>query len=211
MPKQKKKLTSAQKAAKKKKRKEYMTIFLNGKQKRVKRPATIDGMDVDEFIKRNADPIWLHQNEMWEYIENEDDDFSALDDEDENEELSLVDMKMHLSRVFVSEDGDYYQVVFEDQSPDANQDEPDGKYFLIQRQFEFPDGGRIYIESDNQNYIGHFSVVKARINPKSFSLTLGRKKSFTIDVSFETSSEEYAEVKRILGVMIPNIEVIENS
>jgi len=24
---------------------------------------------VDEFIRQNADPIWLHQNEMWEYIE----------------------------------------------------------------------------------------------------------------------------------------------
>jgi hypothetical protein len=23
-------------------------------------------MDVDEFILRTADPIWLHQNEMWE-------------------------------------------------------------------------------------------------------------------------------------------------
>ncbi len=48
-----------------------MTIFLNGKQKRVKRPATIDGMDVDEFIRQNADPIWLHQNGMWEYMEPE--------------------------------------------------------------------------------------------------------------------------------------------
>ncbi len=45
-----------------------MTIFINGKQKRVKRPPAIDGMDVDEFTCRNADPIWLHQNEMWEYI-----------------------------------------------------------------------------------------------------------------------------------------------
>jgi 16S rRNA U516 pseudouridylate synthase RsuA-like enzyme len=79
MPKQKKKLTPAQKAAKKKRKKEYMTIFLNGKQKRVKRPVTIEGMDVDEFIRRNADPIWLHQNEMWEYIDNEDNDpFSML-------------------------------------------------------------------------------------------------------------------------------------
>jgi hypothetical protein len=25
-------------------------------------------MDPDEFIRRNADPIWLHQNEMWEYM-----------------------------------------------------------------------------------------------------------------------------------------------
>jgi len=45
-----------------------MTIFINGKQKRVKRPPTINGTDVNEFIYRNADPIWLHQNEMWEYM-----------------------------------------------------------------------------------------------------------------------------------------------
>ena len=40
-----------------------------GKQKRVKRPPTIDGMSVEEFLRRNADPIWLHQNEMWEYMD----------------------------------------------------------------------------------------------------------------------------------------------
>ena len=71
MAKKKLKLRAAQKADKKRRRKEYMTIFVNGKQKRVKRPATIDGMDVDEYIRRNADPIWLHQNEMWEYMVDE--------------------------------------------------------------------------------------------------------------------------------------------
>ena len=59
-----------------------MTIFINGKQKRVKRPPTIDGMDVDEFIRRNADPIWLHQNEMWEYMEPEPEDEYEAKDED---------------------------------------------------------------------------------------------------------------------------------
>ena len=66
MTKHKRKLTAAEKAEKKQRQKEYMTIFVKGKQKRVKRPQTIDGMDVDEFIRRNVDPIWLHQNEMWE-------------------------------------------------------------------------------------------------------------------------------------------------
>ena len=66
---QKKKLTPAQKAAKKQRAKEYMTIFINGKQKRVKRPETIDGLDVYEFIRRNADPIWLLQEGMWELID----------------------------------------------------------------------------------------------------------------------------------------------
>jgi hypothetical protein len=68
MAKRKRKLTAAEKAEKKRRQNEYMTIFINGMQKRVKRPPTIDGMDVDEFIGRNADPIWLHQNEMWEYM-----------------------------------------------------------------------------------------------------------------------------------------------
>lgn len=70
MAKQKRKLTPAEKAEKKRRREQYKTIFINGKQKRVKRLPIIDGMDVDEFIRRNADPIWLHQNEMWEYMEN---------------------------------------------------------------------------------------------------------------------------------------------
>ena len=75
MTKIKKKLTNAQKRAKKaakvERQKKYMWVFMNGKQVRVKRPPTIDGVDVDEFIERNADPIWLHQNEMWEYIHTE--------------------------------------------------------------------------------------------------------------------------------------------
>ena len=69
MAKCKRKLTAAEKRARKIRRKEFMTIFVHGKMKRVKRPPTIDGMDVDEFIRRNADPIWLHQNEMWELID----------------------------------------------------------------------------------------------------------------------------------------------
>ena len=68
MAKSKRKLSAAEKAEKLRRQKEFMTIFVNGKQKRVKRPPTVDGMDVDDFILRNADPIWLHQNEMWEYM-----------------------------------------------------------------------------------------------------------------------------------------------
>ncbi len=68
MSKTKRKLTPEQKAAKRQRRKEFMTIFVNGKQKCVRRPPTVDGMPLDEFITKNADPIWLHQNEMWEYI-----------------------------------------------------------------------------------------------------------------------------------------------
>jgi len=71
MPKRRRKLTPREKAEKKRRRREYMIIFVNGRQKRIKRPPTIDGMDVDEFIRANADPTWLHQNELWEYMDVE--------------------------------------------------------------------------------------------------------------------------------------------
>jgi hypothetical protein len=71
MPKQKRKLTPAQRKAKKKRRAETMIVFLNGKQKRVPRPRTIDGLSEEEFIRRNADPIWLHQNERWDLIRDD--------------------------------------------------------------------------------------------------------------------------------------------
>jgi len=64
----KRKLTAAEKAAKKKRRLEFMTIFINGKQKRVKRPPTIDGIPVEEFVRRNADALWYHQNEEYEEL-----------------------------------------------------------------------------------------------------------------------------------------------
>jgi len=68
MSRRKRKLTAKEKAEKRRRRLEFMTIFVNGKQKRVRRPPTIDGMPVDEFIARNADPVWLAQNEMWEEL-----------------------------------------------------------------------------------------------------------------------------------------------
>ena len=60
MPKPKK-LTNAQKRAKKvakaERQKKYKWVFMNGKQVRIKREPTIDGMNIDEYIRNNADPI----------------------------------------------------------------------------------------------------------------------------------------------------------
>ena len=75
MSKLKKKLTTAQKRVRKKikeeNQKKYMWVFLNGKQVKIKRPLMIEGIDAEEYIQRNADPLWLHQNEMWEYIKKD--------------------------------------------------------------------------------------------------------------------------------------------
>jgi len=65
----KRQLTAQQKAEKERRAREYMTVFIRGKQKRVKRPPMIDGISVEEFIRNNADSLWYHQNEMWDEIE----------------------------------------------------------------------------------------------------------------------------------------------
>ena len=74
MAKPKRKLTAAERRARRERKRKYMTIFINGKQKRVPRPPEIDGLPAEEFIARNADPIWLHQNEMWELMAPDDED-----------------------------------------------------------------------------------------------------------------------------------------
>jgi hypothetical protein len=66
------KRTSAEKWARREQKRKFTTIFINGKQKRVARPQLIDGLPVEEFIARNADPIWLQQNELWELMTPED-------------------------------------------------------------------------------------------------------------------------------------------
>jgi hypothetical protein len=94
MAKVKKKLTPAQrrarKSAKAERQKKYEWVFMNGKQVRIKRPPTVDGIPVDQFIEENADPLWLHQNELWELIpvENSTSSFDpapeSVETEDEN-------------------------------------------------------------------------------------------------------------------------------
>jgi hypothetical protein len=69
MGKKKRKLTPAEKAAKRKRRLEYETVFMNGKMKRVRKPPTVQGTALDEFLRTHADPIFLYQEELWEHIE----------------------------------------------------------------------------------------------------------------------------------------------
>ncbi len=64
----KRKRTAAEKRARRQRKNKFVTIFINGKQERVPPPPLIDGLSVEEFLARNADPIWLHEYEMWEFM-----------------------------------------------------------------------------------------------------------------------------------------------
>lgn len=89
MAKPKKKLTPEQKRrrkiAKAERQKKYEWIFINGKQVRIKRRETSEEFEAREALIRSADPIWLHQNELWEYIQPE--PGLWVPDESDDEEL----------------------------------------------------------------------------------------------------------------------------
>lgn len=67
----KRKQSAAEKRARRERKKEFMIVFINGKQKRVRRALQVEGLSIEEFIGRNADIQWLHQNELWELIDLE--------------------------------------------------------------------------------------------------------------------------------------------
>jgi len=69
MKKNKRKLSKEEKRIKRENKFKYMTIFINGKQKRIKKPETIEGIDVDDFIGLDEDHVWLLQNEMYEELD----------------------------------------------------------------------------------------------------------------------------------------------
>lgn len=75
MAKQKRRLSAAEKAEKARRRQEYETVFIHGKMKRIRRPPMVDGLSVDDFLRTIADPIFLHQEGLWEYLERDDNDF----------------------------------------------------------------------------------------------------------------------------------------
>lgn len=70
----KRKLTEEQKRRKK----EYKTIFKNEKQVSVKRYSVLCENEADEFYRNNADPIMLHKDGMWEYMNKVDNDKSNI-------------------------------------------------------------------------------------------------------------------------------------
>lgn len=110
-------------------------------------------------------------------------------------------MRLQLHRVSASESGDYYQVTFEGE---LNGEEA---YVLVQRQFEFPDGGRCYVETHHKDYVGHFKVVHAELSRNRFFLKLARMKAAELEVVFNTTAKNWREVARVMRIMVPHLKL----
>ena len=112
-------------------------------------------------------------------------------------------MRFHANHVSTSVTGDYYQAMFE-ASEDST--EPDSPYLIIQRQFEMRDGGRCYIETNNEGYIGHFRLHRVDFRPDGISVEIGRSRNNLIEVTFSMTSSAFEEAVTVIKIISGEIE-----
>ena len=107
-------------------------------------------------------------------------------------------MQIQANYVSASVAGDYYQVLFA-----VNEDttDPDSPYLLIQRQFEMPDDGECYIETHNEEYIGHFRLRRIEFSQTGISVEIDRPANKDIHVTFTMTTAEFEGVAPVLRII----------
>jgi hypothetical protein len=105
-------------------------------------------------------------------------------------------IRKHLPYASASAAGDYMQVLFEE--------EPDGEgmdYVLLQRQFEFPDGGHSYVESLDVALCGHYRVASLVLTRRTVRVEIPSSEWRGIEVTFDVSDGVYEEIAEALTKM----------
>ena len=107
-------------------------------------------------------------------------------------------MDFHANFVSVSAAGDFYQISFAEYDDDAEQD---GAYLLIQRQFEDPDEDDVYVETHDNEFIGHFFIQRIEFNSSGLLVEIDRLKNNRINVTFDLTPEEFNNTMPILKII----------
>ena len=105
-------------------------------------------------------------------------------------------------RVSVTVSGDYYQIVFDD-----GLDTDDEPYFMIQRQFEFPDGGVCHFESHHENLIDQCKAISVSLSTNMLSLLYGEYLPRDVKIRFDLHGADFQELVSVLKQMIPETRI----
>ncbi len=111
---------------------------------------------------------------------------------------SFLEFKM----VSVTKSGDYYQIMFHD-----GLDTEEEPYFMIQRQFEFPDGGVCHFESHNENLIEYCRVKSASLSTNTLRLSYGEEQRRDVEIKFGLHSKDFQELASTLKEIIPETTI----
>ena len=111
-------------------------------------------------------------------------------------------MRLQFKTVSVTISGDYYQVLFHD-----DLDIEDEPHFLIQRQFEFPDGGVCHFESHHEELFEHCKAESASLVANKLNLSYGANQVRDVEITFGIDGVDYEYLVSTLKDMIPEISV----
>jgi hypothetical protein len=106
---------------------------------------------------------------------------------------------LFLRHVSVAESGgEYFEVSFVDD------EESDDRYFLVQRQFESPDHGRLYVESHLWALSGHFRIRRAELERGLFRMEIMCQPPETVQIRFQADETQFNRLKRVLRIVFPS-------
>ena len=122
-------------------------------------------------------------------------------------------MKLDAKRISATASGDYYQVLLDSEDRDEEQLDPfdqPAPYLMVQCQFEFSDGGKCYVESDDDEYIGHFKLKLVEFSPTRLAFEIARRNHNHVEVCFALTGAEFDEalpiVEVIFGIREPDYD-----
>jgi hypothetical protein len=76
-----------------------------------------------------------------------------------------------------------------------------GPYLMVQRQFEMPDQGRCYVETDTESYVGHFRLRLTELSPTRKAFDSERIANDYIEITFSLDAAEFEEVRRTAEIV----------
>jgi hypothetical protein len=113
-------------------------------------------------------------------------------------------MHLYAQRVSAVASGDYYQVLFDSEVRCEEEVDPfdqPAPYLMVQCQFEFFDGGKCYVESDDEDYIGHFKLKLLEFSSTRFVFEIARRDHNHVEVSFALTATDFEDAQRIVEVI----------
>ena len=113
-------------------------------------------------------------------------------------------MKMYAKKVSAIASGDYYQVHFDSEEGDEDDLDPfeqSAPYLMVQSQFEFSDGGKCYVETVEEKYIGHFKLKLIEFTSTRIEFKIARPKNNHVEVCFALTTTEFEEILPIVEVI----------
>lgn len=113
-------------------------------------------------------------------------------------------MKLDAKRISATASGDYYQVLLDSEDRDEEQLDPfdqPAPYLMVQCQFEFFDGGKCHVESNDDEYIGHFKLKLIEFSPTRLAFEIARQNHNHVEVSFALTAAEFDDALPIVEVI----------